>query len=217
MTAVSRRTIRARARFAAMLVAGAVAGLAVGALDSWLRALAAGWAAAAVVYDAWMWIDMARMDADRTRAHAVSLDPGRAARELLVLGANLASLAAVVLLVADTSRAVGAARLGYGLLALLTVAASWLLVQTLFTQRYADAYYRSDPPGGIGFNQQQPPDFLDFAYMAFSLGMTYQISDNTIETSAIRRIALVHSLIAFVFGIGILATSISLVTGLVTS
>lgn len=200
-----------------MFAVGVAVALVVGVLDSWWRAPALGWAAAALVYDVWVWSVIARMDAARTRSHAVIDDPGRTARDALVLSANAASLVAVGLLILDPGGGDGAGRLLHAALALVTVLASWLLVHTLFTLRYADHYYRSDPPGGIGFNQDAPPDYLDFAYMAFSLGMTYQVSDNAIETSAIRRTALVHSLLAFVFGTGILATTVNLVVGLAQS
>lgn len=205
----------ARTRIVVMAVVGLSTALLVGVLDSWWRAPALGWAAAAIVYDGWVWTAIARMDAGRTRAHAVADDPDRAARDTLVLAANLASLIAVGLLLVGPGADRGAAgESAHAALAVVTVVASWLLVHTLFTQRYADEYYRGDPPGGIGFNQDEPPDYLDFAYMSFSVGMTYQVSDNSIETSAIRRTALVHSLLAFVFGTGILATTINLVVGL---
>lgn len=210
-----RRAAHNDARVVVMTIVGLAVGVAMGLLDSWLRAPAVGWAAAALVYDVWVWCEIAPMDAERTARHARALDPRRRARQILVLAANLASLVAVALLVFDTSSVQGAGRLAYAAIALVTVMASWLLVQTLFTQRYADHYYRSDPPGGIGFNQQEPPAYLDFAYMAFSLGMTYQVSDNAISTARIRKTALVHSLLAFAFGVGITATTISLVVSLV--
>jgi uncharacterized membrane protein len=98
-------------------------------------------------------------------------------------------------------------------LAVGSVALSWLLVHTLFTLRYARLYYRG-AVGGINFNQAEPPQYTDFAYLAFTLGMTFQVSDTNIQNHEIRSTALRHSLLSFVFGSIILATIINLVAGL---
>lgn len=100
---------------------------------------------------------------------------------------------------------------------LTTVVLSWGLVHTLYTLRYAHLYTQSDEATPVDFNQSAPPDYLDFAYLAFTLGMTYQVSDTNIADSRLRRAALGHSLISFLFGVVILATGINLVASLMTS
>ncbi|EKB47146.1 putative membrane protein [Cecembia lonarensis LW9] len=87
------------------------------------------------------------------------------------------------------------------------------MVHTLYTLRYATIYYGA-VPGGISFNQNEPPQYTDIAYMAFSVGMTYQVSDTDITTREMRSAVLRHSLLAFLFGTGILATTINLVVSL---
>jgi uncharacterized membrane protein len=87
-------------------------------------------------------------------------------------------------------------------------------VQTLFTLRYAEHYYGGEAVGGVNFNQAEPPQYTDFAYLATSLGMTYQVSDTSLENPRIRREALKHSLLSYVFGTVILAATINLVLGL---
>jgi uncharacterized membrane protein len=87
------------------------------------------------------------------------------------------------------------------------------MLHTIFTLRYTELYYAT-PEGGIDFNQDEPPQYTDIAYMAFSLGMTYQVSDTAIRTRAIRTEALRHSLLAYVFATLILAATINLVIGL---
>ncbi len=192
-----------------------VVGCAVGFLDSWLHAPAAAWAAAAAVYDIWIWLKISRMDTARTAAHATEEDPRRPTSNLLVTLAAVASLAAVVVVMIDGKSAGGGERLALAALALITTVLSWLMVHTLFTLRYAELYYTHRPePGGIEFNQKERPNYNDFAYMAFSMGMTYQVSDTSITNSVMRLTALRHSLLAFVFGTGILATTINLVVSL---
>jgi uncharacterized membrane protein len=93
------------------------------------------------------------------------------------------------------------------------VALAWATVHTLFTTRYAKLYY-TGRDGGIEFNEPGPPRYTDFAYVAFTIGMTYQVSDTTLQTSQMRRTALRHALLSYVFGVGIIATTINLVAGL---
>lgn len=196
-----------------MLIAGAVALLATGIFGAWVYAPAVGWTAAALVYNASVWLSITRMDYARTATHAQEEDPGRSTSDLLILLAALGSLAAVVLVIIGSKDVTGTGRFLLALLALTSTAMSWLLVHTLFTLRYAQVYYNG-VPGGINFNQDDPPQYTDIAYMAFSVGMTYQVSDTNITTREMRSTALRHSLLAFVFGTGILATTINLVVAL---
>jgi uncharacterized membrane protein len=90
---------------------------------------------------------------------------------------------------------------------------SWTLVHTVFTLKYARLYYSGDV-GGISFNETEAPEYSDFAYLAFTIGMTFQVSDTNIETKPIRRTALRHALMSFPLGAVIIATSINLISGL---
>jgi uncharacterized membrane protein len=210
---------RSRLRFLVMLLAGLGAAAATGLAGRWVEAPAVGWGTASLTYVVWVWLVIGRLGPAQTRAHATAEDPSRNATDLLILAANVASLAAVAAVVVDSHSIGGGARLGGGLLALASVALSWMLVQTLFTLRYAELYYgtgrRGGPDvGGISFNQERPPQYTDFAYVATSLGMTYQVSDTNLENHAIRAEALKHSLLSYLFGTVILATTINLVIGL---
>jgi len=205
---------RSRLRFLAMLVAGIAATSAMGASGRWLQAPAAGWATAAAVYVGWVWLVVGRMDPVQTKAHATSEDPSRPTTDLLILAANLASLGAVAVVVIDSHEGDGRTQLGGAALVLGSVALSWMLVQTLFTLRYARHYYGGDHDGGVSFNQDEAPRYSDFAYLATSIGMTYQVSDTNLENSRIRREALKHSLLSYLFGTVILAATINLVLGL---
>jgi uncharacterized membrane protein len=90
---------------------------------------------------------------------------------------------------------------------------SWTLVHTVFTLKYARLYY-SGQVGGIDFNQDDAPQYSDFAYLAFTIGMTFQVSDTNIESKQIRRTALRRAWFSFPLGAVIIAASINLVSGL---
>ena len=125
--------------------------LASGFLYRWTKHRLIGWVIAALVFEVWAWISIGPMDAEQTRAHATREDPSRTVTDVLLIGANLASLGAVAAVVVDSAGAAGSTRAGLGALALVSVAVSWVLVQTLFTLRYARMYY-GDQPGGVDFN-----------------------------------------------------------------
>lgn len=200
-------------RVLVMLAVGVIAAIATGTASSWGLALLVGWLAASLTYTVWVWTRIGRMDAEETRAHATREDPSRTLADALLVIASVASLGVVafVLVQAQSITSVGSAVIAG--LAIASVAVSWLLIHTLFTLRYASLYYEGTP-GGVDFNQKEMPDYGDFAYLAFTLGMTYQVSDTSLGTRAFRRSALRHSLLSYLFGAVILATVINLVAGL---
>jgi uncharacterized membrane protein len=211
---------RSRLRFVIMVVTGVGAAVAAGLSGRWIDAPAIGWAVASLTYVLWVWAVIGRLDPAGTREHAIAEDPARGVTDLLILAANVASLAAVAAVVVDSHRGAAGAddALGRGLLALSCVALSWMLVQTLFTLRYAELYYdpekQGQEPGGISVNQERPPQYSDFAYLPTSLGMTSQLSDTNLATHRIRAEALTHGLQAYHSGPVLLASPINVVIGL---
>ncbi|WP_089916687.1 DUF1345 domain-containing protein [Leifsonia soli] len=191
---------------------GVVVAVVVGLLNAWHYAAIAGWAAACIVYIAWVWLSVWRLDADTTKDHATLEDPGRRTTDLLLILASVASVVAVVFILVDAKSLKGGAQLGVALLAIVSVALSWTLVHTVYTLRYARIYYRTG--GGIDFNQEEPPRYSDFAYLAFTLGMTFQVSDTNIQNAFIRATVLRHTLLSYVFGTVIVAATVNLVAGL---
>ena len=204
---------RSGTRMIAMFVVGIVAAILAGSLGAWPFAPVVGWATASLFYVSWVWLVVGRMDSEETASHAVREDPSRASSDVLVLVASLASLGAVALVLVEGQQFTGARQGAFATLAVASVVLSWLLVHTLFTLRYASIYYR-DGVGGIDFNQRELPQYLDFAYLAFSVGMTFQVSDTDLQNHEIRSTVLRHSLLSYVFGTVILATTINLVIGL---
>ncbi|MCU1476796.1 MAG: hypothetical protein JWQ64_1489 [Subtercola sp.] len=199
-----------------MLLVGIAAGLIAGITSGWADAAVIGWICAALLYNIWTWARTHNKDATETQKHAVREDPSRATAELLLLLASLGSIAAVVVVILGSSDQHGIDKFGAGALGVLSLTLSWVLVHTLFTLRYASIYYR-DTPGGIDFNQKENPRYSDFAYLAFTIGMTYQVSDTTFQTSAFRSQALRHALLSYLFGAVILASAINLVAGLAST
>lgn len=202
----------ARMRLLTSVALGAVAGLVVAfPLRSWQLGLLGGWMAASALFVAWMWLTIWPMDAGETRRHAVREDPGRAAIQVVIIAASVASLAAVGLLLLSGS-AGGATRDAHIAVCVASVGLAWGTVHTMFTTRYARLYYGSDK--GVDFNQEQAPRYSDFAYLAFTVGMTYQVSDTDLKTSRIRATALGQGLLSYVFGVFIIAFTINLVASL---
>ena len=199
-------------RIVTMPAAGTVAAVATGSLWSWQFAATVGWAVAALVYTGSVWAATLRFDAAQTRAHASREDPERGVGDTLVLLLSVASLVSVGFVLVAASDASGTTRAAIAGLAVVSVALSWVLLHTLYALRYASLYYAAG--AGIDFNQREDPRYTDFAYLSFTLGMTYQVADTSITTHTIRSAALGHALLSFLFGSVILATTINLVAGL---
>lgn len=199
-----------------VLAAGAVA-VAVGAIaaavTSWQAAVLLAWTGAAVTFLLWVWLTIGRMDAEHTRRLAVREDSSRAAAEVMVLTASVISLVGVGTAVFKGSRTTGGDEVLLVTLGVLSIVLAWAVVHTVFTLRYAHLYY-GGTPGGIDFNEDDPPRYLDFAYLAFTIGMTYQVSDTNLQTKAVRAVALRQGLLSYLFGTVIVAMTINVVAGL---
>lgn len=210
------RVHRSGTRFVLMLVAGVLVATVTGLLGYWDFALIAGWGAASITYIVWVWAMIGRMDAATTASHATREDPARPMADLLIVLASIASLGAIVFLLIGTSGASDRVQVVVAVFAVFGVALSWFLIHTLFTLRYASLYYRG-VDGGVDFNQKEPPSYGDFAYLAFTLGMTFQVSDTNLTTREVRMTALRHGLLSYLFGSVILASLINLIAGLSSS
>lgn len=196
-----------------MLVVGALVGTITAVFGAPGYSVIVGWIAAALSYTLWVWLRIRTMDSTATKSHATREDPSRGAADILLVLASLASLAAVAFVLVSASRSSGIDRVLLASSAVAAVALSWALIHTLFMLRYASAYYSADP-GGVDFHQDEDPDYGDFAYLAFTLGMTYQVSDTDLSSRKFRMLALQHAILSFVFGAVILATIINLIAGL---
>ncbi len=177
----------------------------------WLIPLGA-WIVAAFVFVAWMWVTLEPLDGPSTAARASREDPSRASADVLLLLASLTSLLAVGLVLVRASKMQG---LDKGLLVgacVFSIVLSWSVVHTVYTLRYARHYYDGRP--SVDFNEDDLPVYADFAYLALTIGMTFQVSDTDLKTKDTRRLALRHALLSYVFGSLIVASTVNLIAGL---
>ena len=195
------------------LVVGVLVGLGASLPGTWRQGVLAGFIAGAAVYLVWVWRAVWPMDARATAAEAVREDPGTKLADLVIIVCSLASLVAAGLLLTGGSSSSQGGRFGQAGLTVLSVFSAWAMVHTNFTLRYARLYYTGND-GGIDFNEDDPPQYSDFAYLAFTIGMTFQVSDTDLQTKTIRATALRQALLSYLFGVVIIAAVINLVAGL---
>jgi uncharacterized membrane protein len=207
------RGMSARTQVSVAGAVGVAVALAVSILVGPRFGALVGWDAATALYMAWVWLKVWPLDSEHTREAAEHEDPTRAGADLILLCAAVVSLVAVALVLASAAKTSGTAeslRVGLGL---ASVVVSWGLVHTVYTLRYARLYY-AGADGGVDFNEPTPPAYRDFAYLSFTIGMTFQVSDTAISDREVRATALRHGLLSFVFATGIIATTINLVASL---
>ena len=204
------------------LMYGLVAGLSVAALPlpmGWeFRGLLA-WCAGLAVYLALAWWLCVGFDAKRTRERAQAQDEPSVVLFLVLLVATAACVAAITVLMQQSRDLSGLQRGLHIALSVFALAASWLFIQTIFTFRYAHRYYfeekQGEPDGaGLHFPGGLDPDYFDFLYYAFVVGMTSQVSDVEVTSREMRRLTTVHGVLSFGFNMLILALSINVVAGL---
>lgn len=199
-------------RLVVAILVGIAVGFAVTPFLGLAAGILAGWGALAVVNVVWILLVVWPMDAEQTRNHATEEDPGRGVARVIALTGSFVSIAAVLVVVLEARHATGWTQFALAGSAVVSVAASWGLIQTDYMLRYARVYY--DGSRGIIFNQDEDPEYTDFAYFSVGLGMTYQVADTNVGRNAIRRLVIAQTTIAYVFGALILGTIINLVTGL---
>jgi uncharacterized membrane protein len=179
----------------------------------WQVAILLGWDAMAASFVVTVAREAWGRDAADTAALATREDDSRAAADVLLVSASAVSLVAVAFGLLKAGQEHGGARAGMTAVTVASVFLAWLVVQTVFTLRYARLYY-AGAPGGIDFNEQELPDYHDFGYLAVTIGMTYQVSDTDLGTKTIRRTATRHALLSYLFGTVVVAVMINVVASL---
>jgi uncharacterized membrane protein len=170
------------------------------------------------------WVTILKAKAHEVKPIAKRLDSTRTIVFIFVLVAAIISLFVVIFLLKilpDTKAAGYWYHIGFSI---VSVVLSWALIHTIFTFRYARLFYtcrrkekgiEKEDEGGLQFPSEDSPDYLDFAYFSFVIGMTFQVSDVAITSRQIRHLALFHGLISFVYNTVILALSVNVIAGLV--
>jgi len=192
------------------------AGVAAAALlqnPSWTTRALFGWNAAVWLYLLLTLLKMFQADHQRMRRIAALQEEGEAVVLTLAIGAALASVAAIVGVLASARVSGHGVTWPHLAFAMVTVGGSWLLLPVLFALSYAGVYYRNAPPGGLVFppnvDDHDAPDYLDFLYFSFTIAVAAQTADVAINSRRLRRMVLLQSLLAFAFNAAILALTIN--------
>jgi len=188
--------------------------LAVISDESAVTRLLLGWDIGVILYLSLVVILMARSTTHRIRYRAAMQDEGQIAILVLTVAAAIASVAAIF---AELGTAAGNDRpAGHLVLAAATIVLSWAFIHSIFALHYAHEYYgngRDGLIGGMHYPDDDEPDYWDFAYFSFTIGMCAQVSDVTVSSKSIRRTVLAHSVISFLFNAALLALTVNIAAG----
>jgi len=188
--------------------------IALAALTDWRPAtrVLVGWDIYVGLYLALVAHVVTVCDVHRIRQRAAREDEGQATILVLTVTAALASLGAIV---AELGSSAGATRRpSHVALAALTILLSWAFIHTIFALHYAHEFYDDTDGGGLAFpGGDLEPDYWDFVYFSFVIGMTSQVSDVGITSKRIRRTVVAHGVVAFAFNAALLALSVNIAAG----
>jgi len=219
--ALRRAIFHLRTQLVLALALGGLLALALPASLGLVPRLLIGWDAAVLAHLALVAKFVAGADHDSMRHRARTEDEGRGTILVLVCLAVVASLLAIVAELAGSHDGQAGERALSTALAVVTVMASWLLMQVTFALHYAHQFYSSAGPddsgkdcGGIEFPGEPAPDYLDFLYMACIIGTAAQTADVSFRSRATRRVGLLHSMLAFFYNTAVLALVINITAAL---
>jgi len=207
-------------RLAIALGVAALAGLVLRAAVPLPVTLLASWDMFVLCYLVLGWVLIAGTDETQTRLRAQRYDPGGYVLFLLIVVAASASFVAIGFMVAGIAELPLWQRATRLTLSVAALFLSWLLIHTAFAFHYAKLYYflptgKEEHHRGLRFPEDDEPDYLDFAYYSFVVGMTSQVSDVAVLSRPMRHLTLIHGILSFVYNIAILAMSINIIGGVI--
>jgi uncharacterized membrane protein len=174
-----------------------------------------GWNAAVLVILPLTYMHLNGLDAKQLRERYRADDPSATVILLVVVGAAILSVAAIVAFLATLKSVPPHDRVAHILLAALTIIDSWLLVPTVFTVHYADMFYSAEVgEQPLKFPETGEPVFWDFAYFSFTIAAACQTADVATTQVGIRRVVVAQSIISFLFNLAILGFAINVTAGL---
>ena len=214
---LSTTTGKQRLLYGGIAAAAAAAALMPVPMSSMARGLA-GWCAGVLVYQVLTWWLVDTFDARRTRERAQQLDQPNVMILVSMLVVVAVSVVAIAMLLQQVKQLTGWERAGHVVLGVVALVGSWLMMHTIYAFHYAHRYYidqkSGTPDGGLDFpGKDDAPDYFDFLYYSFVIGMTSQVSDVQATSREMRRITLFHSILAFAFNMLVLALSVNVVAG----
>lgn len=200
-----------------VLAIGLLIAVAVVPFVDWELAILAGWDAATLTFLGTVWPIVVRADGHHTKDLSTGEDETRGTAFLILVGTCVASLLGVGFALGLAGQTHGARQAALIGVAVATVTLSWLTMNTVYTLRYTHLYYHGRPVAvDFGGSGETMPAYRDFAYLAFTVGMTYQVSDTNIRDPQVRRTILAHAGLSYVFGVVIVAGAINLIASLVS-
>src|SRR2546422_10197016 len=207
------RIVRARPRLFTCGVIGAVVTALVAFVTAWRPAtrMLTGWDVGVALYLALVFRMMMHAEVHAIRRRAAEQDEGRSIILVLTMAAALASLAAIFAQLGSAAIGESAKQPIRLALPVATILLSWALIHTTFALHYAHEFYDETDSGGLAFpGDDREPDYWDFVYFSFVIGMTSQVSDVTVTSKQIRRTVTVHGVVSFVFNAALLALTVNL-------
>lgn len=200
-----------KTRIAAMMTVGFVVLVAVGVFSSWLHAPASGFGAAALTFCGLAWRQVLPLSAEDSQEYAFRETPGRWVRATMLASSTVLSVVAVALIFFEGRHLEGKLVVVPAMVGMAVIFANWLLIHTVYMLRYAQLHFDGSP-SRINFNDDgYRPTYSDFAYVAFTVGITFAVSDVTLVGTAMRRLVLTHAAYSYLFGTGILVMAFNVV------
>ncbi len=185
----------------------------------WLTHIMISWDIFSLCMIIMSWITFSVTTSEQIRSQARVQDSSRMLIFITVLVSTFAGFLAVLLLIISKKDFKDTEAL-HLVVAIGGMLFAWFLVHTIFTFRYAHIFYGDDEDkpdthaGGLDFPGDKKPDYIDFAYYSFVLGMTFQVSDVDITSKRLRRLSLLHSILSFFFNTVMIALTINIMAGL---
>lgn len=179
--------------------------------------LIVGWNAGAFLYIVLASVMMARSSKEKMQRRACAQDDGQTVILVIVVFAAIASLSAIVAELAVVKDMKGALRYAHVALAIVTIVSSWVFTHMMFALHYAHDYYVAiidKQTGGLIFPEEDNPEYGDFLYLAFIIGTSGQTADVSFSSKPMRRVGLIHCVLAFIFNTTLLALTINIAASL---
>lgn len=198
--------------FVIAVMLGLVSGLILKVYFNWEISLLMSWNAGAVTAMALMWFNFHPLTGEHTKKVVLTESIRYSFLDIVIIIASCVSLGVVAILV--TVGKGNPLELGVGL---ISIPISWSLVHAIYTFHYAELYYKKSygqKEGGVNFNNNELPSFWDFAYLSYTIGMTYQVSDTNFSTTSFRKVALGHAMISFLFNTVIISILVNFIADL---
>lgn len=199
------------AKFITSFVLGVITGCVLGFFLDWKTAFLCGWAVFSLCLILLIYIAFIPINGQHTKKLAIDDRIRYPSLDILILVASLISLVIVILLLTRSKG--NPLRICF---CLFSIFATWTLIHFLYTVHYTEQYFKNSTgkDKGINFNSKEIPSFIDFLYLSYTVGMTYQVSDTSLTTGKFRQLVLVHSLVSFIFNTMLIATAINFVASL---